>query len=387
MKNIKDNYDTMNIDIMSAVKVTQFKNPFICFDIGKYPVPTGDPFKNDIWEYLKNHIQASALRCGYTLYTNGGARPYIKLPHREFRCYKGKKYKNQSKLTLNSYRKTNMINNKSRRRRRGHLRPLHKTCRFTFTVCVDNIGYQIKTGRGCCTHRYHSKDRNKILNNTSKHLPVHIIQCLNYMHNGYTTNANIRNVIYRSTGRILSLSNIHYICKKLTENTNGDDRELLESLSSVDQMIDYFDRKNYDYYCLLHSEKNDLEQFISGVRTETNTNHELPSFIGFCKDSEKEQILKYCVEHREQFEITSSQHLMIAMVWILPQEKRLFHLFPEVIFIDITFSSNKEKRPLFTITGKTSTGKMLTLLMTAFLPNEKTWIFHWLFNLVFPNSF
>ena len=33
MKNIKDNYDTMNIDIMSAVKVTQFKNPFIYFDI------------------------------------------------------------------------------------------------------------------------------------------------------------------------------------------------------------------------------------------------------------------------------------------------------------------------------------------------------------------
>ena len=236
MKDIKDNYDTMNINILSAVKVTQFKKPFIYFDIDKYLVPSGDLFKNEIWEYLKNHIQASALRCGYTLYTSGGTIPYIKLQHSEFRCYKGKKNKNQSKLTSTSYRKTNMINNRSRsrgmpglklKRRRGHLRPLHKTCRFTFTVYVDDIDYHIKMGRSCCTHRGHSKDRNKILNNTSKHLPVHIKQCLNYMHNRYTTNGNTWNVIYKSTRRILSLSNIRFFCKKITEDYNDDDRELL----------------------------------------------------------------------------------------------------------------------------------------------------------------
>ena len=73
---------------------------------------------NENWVRLKNHIQACALESGYSLYTNGGSRSAVTLPHREFRCSRGKKYKNQSQLfpTFREYRKTNMINDRSRSR-------------------------------------------------------------------------------------------------------------------------------------------------------------------------------------------------------------------------------------------------------------------------------
>ena len=134
------------------MKQTNYTTPYIYFDIDKYPVE-GNPFESDAWIILKNHTQASALKYGYSLYINGGAWKY------KFRCYKGKQYKDQSKLTQSyrTYRKTSMINNRSRgrgraglklKRRRGHHRPTKHTCKFTFTVCDDEIGYHIMKGRG-----------------------------------------------------------------------------------------------------------------------------------------------------------------------------------------------------------------------------------------------
>ena len=78
--------------------------------------------------------------------------------------------------------------------------------------------------------------------------------------------------------------------------------------------------------------------------------------------------------------------MLIAVVWILPEEKRLFNMYPEVLYIDVTSDTNKEKRPLFTITGRTALGTMFTLTR-AYLPNQTAWMFRWLFSVVFVSSF
>ena len=49
------------------------------------------------------------------------------------------------------------------------------------------------------------------------------------MNDGYTSNGHIHNVIFKSTGRILSLNNVTYLCKKLQEDTSQHDRDLVES--------------------------------------------------------------------------------------------------------------------------------------------------------------
>ena len=61
-------------------------------------------------------------------------------------------------------------------------------------------------------------------------------------------------------------------------------------------------------------------------------------------------------------------------------------MFPEVIAVDTTNDTNNESRPLLTMTGKDSNGKMFTFLR-AFLPNEKGWVSRWVFSVVFPKLF
>ena len=63
---------------------------------------------------------------------------------------------------------------------------------------------------------------------------------------------------------------------------------------------------------------------MNGVITGTNVGRNIPNFIQHCKNSEQEEIRRYCNDHRDKMLLTSAQHLMVAMAWVLPQEKRLF---------------------------------------------------------------
>ena len=58
----------------------------------------------------------------------------------------------------------------------------------------------------------------------------------------------------------------------------------------------------------------------------------------------------------------------------------------EVVTVDVVKSTNNEKRPIFTMCGKSTHGKKITILR-LFLPHEKTWVFRWLFCVVLPNMF
>ena len=151
------------------------------------------------------------------------------------------------------------------------------------------------------------------------------------------------------------------VLKTLNEDSDKHDELFLELLSSADQMIEYFDNKKFDYYMLLHTDDTNLEDFLTGLKTATNTSQSIPSFLQHYTPNKQQELFKYCLDHRDEFEITSSQHLMLAIFGFFHKKKDLFNLYPEVIFIDITSDTNKEKRPLVTITGKTSTGHMFTL--------------------------
>ena len=52
--------------------------------------------------------------------------------------------------------------------------------------------------------------------------------------------------------------------------------------------------------------------------------------------------------------------------------------------IDATADSNKEGRPLVTVTSKDSFGHMFFVLR-AFLPSEQSWAYKWLFQTMFPS--
>ena len=93
-------------------------------------------------------------------------------------------------------------------RKRGHFRPISDTCTFNFTVCVDKKGYHMHNGRGHATHRYHLKRTVDTTHVTGRHLPQDMKNSVNQMMDGYVSRSAMRNMIFRRTGKILSIPNI-----------------------------------------------------------------------------------------------------------------------------------------------------------------------------------
>ena len=79
-------------------------------------------------------------------------------------------------------------------------------------------------------------------------------------------------------------------------------------------------------------------------------------------------------DHRRTLKMTVDQEFLIAVVWIMPKKVRIFKLFPELMFVDCTGKTNKEKLFLFTFTGQSSFGTIFTVFR-ALIPNQRTWMF------------
>ncbi|MGH7974394.1 MAG: hypothetical protein ACREBR_02615 [bacterium] len=86
---------------------------------------------------------------------------------------------------------------------------------------------------------------------------------------------------------------------------------------------------------------------------------------------------------REELEISDSQSLLLAVAWVTDGERRLLSMHPEVLFMDVTMQTNKEKRGLFLVAGKDGNSKGFTGAR-IFLPSEQRWVFHWVFSHCLP---
>ena len=68
---------------------------------------------------------------------------------------------------------------------------------------------------------------------------------------------------------------------------------------------------------------------------------------------------------------------IVLFAWILPMEQKMFHHFPEVIYVDTVSHTNKDKRPLLIISGRDSYEKIF-IFLRAFLLNKRAWVFQWM---------
>ncbi len=101
------------------------------------------------------------------------------------------------------------------------------------------------------------------------------------------------------------------------------------------------------------------------------------------RDCEVDDMQSFAKTHRNSLLMEDKQDLMIGCAWTTPHEKRQFKMFSEVLHIDCTADTNHEDRPFLTITGRNSNGKMF-IVIRPFLPNERAWVFCWLFQTVMP---
>ena len=125
--------------------------------------------------------------------------------------------------------------------------------------------------------------------------------------------------------------------------------------------------------------------------------HEKNQIINLCQSDSRMHLMDLSPDKKLDLEKFVNDHSNILHVG---KEKALFywpcmgfthgtnilHHFPEVICVDIVSHTNKDTRPPLTISGRDSYGKMF-IILRAILPNERAWIFQWMFTIVMPTLF
>ena len=97
-----------------------------------------------------------------------------------------------------------------------------------------------------------------------------------------------------------------------------------------------------------------------------------PSQAKIATDAEE-----YAEKLRKEIGLLSYQKLLMAVAFITNVDMIKFMKYPEALFMNTTFDTNNEERPLLTICGKDCFGKTYVFLR-ALLPNERAFSFHWL---------
>ncbi|KAG7345185.1 MULE transposase domain containing protein [Nitzschia inconspicua] len=67
----------------------------------------------------------------------------------------------------------------------------------------------------------------------------------------------------------------------------------------------------------------------------------------------------------------------------MPVGRRCLQAFPELLFSDATHKTNQENRPLITFGVKDAEGRV-QVVIRAWAPNERAWMFRWLFQTALP---
>ena len=169
-----------------------------------------------------------------------------------------------------------------------------------------------------------------------------------------------------------------------------DDLKRINGLEGLtDPIMDFFQNHKYGYIVLYNSsipqyktEIVDLvnDNYISSHSLFTNTEFIVPA-------NERLDASNYALlDNISNRNLQKDQNLFMTLAWAVPSERRMLELYPDTLFVDATEDTNKEGRPLLTIGGCDSSGKMFTFLR-SFLANQRSWSFRWIFMHVLPTMF
>jgi hypothetical protein len=97
-----------------------------------------------------------------------------------------------------------------------------------------------------------------------------------------------------------------------------------------------------------------------------------------------EEAIEKDVDVRNNLLLENSQAMVLATCWSTLEDIETFSLFPEILSLDTTFSTNKEKYPLLIGAGKDSNRRNFSDFQ-CFLPSEQRWVFKFAFRHIIPS--
>ena len=388
-----DNVVIPKTDIMQYVKMYTKKSSELpedmvrpYFDLNEYKL-CDKGFKGNGFAKLTTDLGKEAIRNGFTIIKSG-------FPIRRgvtcqfFKCNRGLPYRGDLKKKCDvAYRKLSYSNDKTNSRGQNGLkgprkcttyRPICKgnLCTFGFFVSFDHKGFYILPGLGNASHLHHPRLEQNEISFPTRLLTSSKKKIVSDLHKATANGGVSERYLYQSTGHIISRQSIAYL------NGLCNDMKKMDNISvqnSTEKMIKYLVDHKYDHVVLYHNHADKKLYNQANLDVGYNRVVSFPTV-------DQNDASQYISETRSGLNVGDDQDLMIAIAWVLPLERQYLSLYPEVIFVDCIADTNKDNRPLLTATGKDANGKMFTFFR-AFLPNERGWVFRWIFSHVFTLIF
>ena len=244
------------------------------------------------------------------------------------------------------------------------------------------MGFYVKPGQGHRTHDGHPVLQETGFIHPSKAISPEDKEMCRKIVEAYAPVASAMTLLTKSTKRNYNYHQIRYICSL---------EEAIKKKNIQGSLFSAHDK--------LVMELQELELPYILLKSTVNQSNGLPSLhTDFMKDNlfntedgqlslpsdEHMNMTNFIKEQRSAMNLSPTQDMLIGIAWVNPLEISFAKMYPEVFFIDVTCKTNNEKLPLLTVTGKTALNKMFTLLR-AYLPNQRAWIFRWVFSIVLPH--
>ena len=232
------------------------------------------------------------------------------------------------------------------------------SCKFRLVVYADAVSYGINV---TCGNSFHNGHLN--LKNQGSLLPVRLlnkkeIKELKESFDDDLLSAHSHNTLFNKTAVVLTRAQISYV--RGLEVGRIDDK----SKSRSDRVIEYLSEQGHDYMYLCHRDVSSLKRADSKVVVPSLARNEGTAL--YCvlnctsrgkimdhsiSSNEEQEMLEYAESHRKAYMLKDDQHLFIGVSLIIKEERLSLDLCPEVTFVDGTMHTNKDKCPLFAVTG------------------------------------
>ncbi len=405
------------IDINSKLADYACANSKFYFDTNRYPA-------NDeaSWTTLTCELQKVFHESGATFYNAGRSRKGN--THCRLRCAHNSLFRNRSahaawnaqgtsgRENLN-YRQESLQNSRKHARGKSGQQELPKRnvtkkalnidekCTASFTIYKDEVGFYFKGGQGPIQHSHHYKHASDLMSVPARFLEPNEQAILMSLANSHAGNGVCRNLCVERNSVFLSSSKIRHL-HGLTGNKDRD-----ESAFTGDDLRKQFKEHGVSFCFLYHqlemgenspSKFDEKSQLAGTVVNETYITSDYKddnaSVHSDCIDSsstneeaetakEYQDMYSYAMSHRESFSNAIDEPIWIALAYVTPQSRRLFRMYPHVLKFDVTMGTNDEKRPLLIVSGRTPWGENF-IVMRVYLPNERAWVFRWVFQMALP---
>lgn len=364
---------------------------------------------------LKKDLGKACHDKGFEIYSNGPSKSGSW--DRRFLCQCGRIYKgNKTKITNSpestpAYRQNALVNDRRKNarkdgkkmpRRTTTAKPLSNSqrCPFRFTVHLDmTYGFYINIQKNVATtqHRFHKKKEANESSFPSRLLSEENLKLISQINAANASAAVARNALLVDEDKLLTRSQIRSLGgfqnmyrHPRKRNRKGGPKVPLTS-EATDRLVQLVDDANYEYCMQYETIDNPVKsdnillhgqspgKIVTAIASVSNSTEEsLTKRLADDPNADHSDATQYASDSRKSLKLWDEEELMITFAWVVPSAKRIFQLYPEVVKVDITASTNNEKRDLLTVTVKDCKGTTHVVLR-CFCPNQSAWVFKWVF--------